>query len=160
MRLGVDSVATRLFPTPFDEKAVSLSPDGRWLAYESDETGRDEVYVRSFPDVDRSRVLVSSDGGIQPVWSHGGRELFYVSSRRELVAVRIGTEAGVVVLDRSVLFDIGPEFLIEWVDQYAMYDVMPDDQAFLLMRRAETIEPEFIIVPNWFGELRGQTGGG
>ena len=81
MRVGTDTVAQALVVTDFDEKAIALSPDGRWLAYESDETGGNEIYVRPFPDTEAGKWTVSTTGGVMPRWAHSGRELFYVRRR-------------------------------------------------------------------------------
>ena len=62
--------------TPFNEKLATFSPDGRWLAYDSDESGRDEVYIRSFPE-SGTRIQISTQGGTGPLWSRDGKELFY-----------------------------------------------------------------------------------
>lgn len=71
-----------LVRTPFSEMSAEVSPDGRWLAYQWNESGQDEVYVRPFPNVDAGRWQVSTGGGTRPVWSRNGRELF---SRKRLV---------------------------------------------------------------------------
>ena len=68
-----------LLPTPFDELNAEVSPDGRWLAYESNESGRNEIYVRPFPNVDAGKRQVSTNGGTQPLWARNGQELFYES---------------------------------------------------------------------------------
>jgi serine/threonine-protein kinase len=78
-RMGVDS-AVPLVATGYDETSPAVSPDGRWLAYTSDESGRPEVYVRPFPNTNDGRWLVSAGGGQEPVWAHSGRELFYRGS--------------------------------------------------------------------------------
>lgn len=75
----------------FDEKGLALSPDGKWIAYESTETGRDEVYVRPFPNSQDGKWQVSTLGGFNPKWSHSGEELFYVSAD-EMTAARVSTE--------------------------------------------------------------------
>ena len=68
-----------LLPTPFKERNAAISPDGRFLAYQSNESGRDEIFVRPFPNVNAGKWQVSTSGGVQPLWAHNGRELFYVS---------------------------------------------------------------------------------
>jgi len=77
--------------TPFDEYMATFSPDGRFLAYQSDESGRDEVYVRAFPGPG-GRWQVSTEGGVEPRWSGNGSEIFY-RTRRRLYAVEIDTSA-------------------------------------------------------------------
>ena len=80
LRQGPDSATVPVAAdSGFDENAPVLSPDGRWLAYVSDETGQDEVWVRPFPNVDAGRWQVSARGGTEPLWAHSGRELFYKS---------------------------------------------------------------------------------
>ncbi|HZD04565.1 MAG TPA: hypothetical protein VE173_06595, partial [Longimicrobiales bacterium] len=93
IRPGVDTVAVPLVASPgFEEVAPAISRDGRWLAYSSNESGRHEIYVRPFPNVDDGIWQVSTEGGIQPVWAHDGRELFFINSRtRELVAAEYST---------------------------------------------------------------------
>ena len=86
MRLGEDSVPTRLLASDFDERAVALSPDARWISYQSDETGQNEVHVRPFPDITAGKWTVSLGGGRFPLWSHSGRELFYVDRDDRMVA--------------------------------------------------------------------------
>jgi hypothetical protein len=86
-RPGVDRVARPLLATSFDEQEPSLSPDGRWIAYVSNETGVDEVFVRPFPDVEAGKWQVSSGGGTSSVWSGDGRELFFWGASRSMNAV-------------------------------------------------------------------------
>ena len=77
LTLEGDRIATLVIDGEFDERNAALSPDGRWLAYNSDESGQHQVYVRPFPDVDSGRWQVSTDGGEWPVWNPAGSELFY-----------------------------------------------------------------------------------
>ena len=87
----MDSAPLPLVVTPqFDEAAIALSPDGQWLAYESNETGRTEVFIRPFPDTDRGKIQVSNNGGVAPLWAPSGREFFYVNANREMVVVPVG----------------------------------------------------------------------
>ena len=87
-RPGADSTPVELLASAqADEYAPTLSPDGRWLAYVSDETGRDEVYLRPFPDVDDGKWQVSTNGAQAPLWAHSGREFFYVDAQRNMMAV-------------------------------------------------------------------------
>ncbi|HXI20924.1 MAG TPA: hypothetical protein VNH46_07565, partial [Gemmatimonadales bacterium] len=92
-RPGVDSVPREFLATDrADESAPTVSPDGRWLAYESNETGRNEIYIRPFPQVESGKWQVSTSGGQAPLWAHSGRELFYVDASRNLIAVPVPAE--------------------------------------------------------------------
>lgn len=112
-----------------DELTPALSPDGRWLAYVSNESGSAEVYVRSFPGMG-SRYQVSDDGGTEPVWSPKGDEIFY---RRGSVLVAAAVRAGaeLEVARRTALFS-DDDFLADLTHQ--TYDVSPDGRHFLMVR--------------------------
>ena len=155
IRPGVDSVAVPLEVTEFQERSVSLSPNGRWLAYVSDRSGRDEVYVRPFPDAGASLQQVSADGGVEPVWAHSGRELFYRNGANELVAVQVTDDPTLAVGQQEVLFSMA-DYLTS--NGNPMYDVSPDDQRFVMLRIGDVetaiAAPELIVVENWFEELK------
>lgn len=118
-----------LLRTPADEVSPSVSPDGRWLAYASNESGRYEVYVRSFPAMS-ARVAVSLDGGTVPVWSPRGDELFYRSGSL-LIAAALRAGATFDVLRRTVLFSNG-DYVSDLTHQG--YDVAPDGRHFVMVR--------------------------
>ena len=111
-RPGEDSAAVPLVATPeFAEGAPALSPDGRWLAYSSNETGSYEVFVRPLPDVNSARVRVSRDGGLGPLWAHSGRELFFVDEDRGLVAAQFDPGSGQVQAQET-LFTIPAGYVV------------------------------------------------
>jgi Tol biopolymer transport system component len=149
--LWVLSLADRqsrpLVRTPFHEIQSALSPDGRWLAYASDESGAFEVYVQAFPDSQVKR-LVSRGGGAEPRWRADGRELFYVSSDRRLMVVptTIGPafEAGTpAMLFEMNVRDLGFPFM-------KRYDVMPDGQRFVVQElTGRHSPPALTLVVNW-----------
>ena len=103
-----------MIQTPFVERNGEISPDGRWLAYESNASGRFQIYVRPFPDVDGGQWQVSTDGGTQPLWARNGEELFYIAPDRTLNSVRVersatwsaGTPG--TVLDRQYFLGANP----------------------------------------------------
>jgi serine/threonine-protein kinase len=135
--------------TPFDESAPTFSPDGKWLAYVSDESGRAEVYVQPYPGPG-AKWAVSTEGGTEPAWSADGRELYF-RHRDQLVAVGIspGTEfrAGrsAPILDSRY----------ETIEGARDYDVSPDGKGFVVIRSEGPVEPDrFAVVLNWFTELR------
>ena len=143
--------------TEFRERSVALSRDGRWLAYVSNNTGRNEVYVRPFPDVGSGLVQVSTDGGDDPVWAHSGRELFYRNGPNELVAVEVSGTPTFVVGQQAVLFSMA-DYLPS--NGNPLYDVRPDDQSFVMLRIGDeqTAVSELILVQNFFEELRQRMG--
>jgi len=160
-RPGVDSAAVPLIASAeFAESDPALSPDGRWLAYSSNRTGRSEVYVSPFPNVDSGRVQVSRDGGQGPLWAHSGSELFFMDAERGLVAAEVETDPGFRVLQRVTLFTLGAEYGVRpaGVD---FYDVAPDDQRFVMLRLAvqtEDGDSRFILVQNFFQVLEERVG--
>jgi len=129
------------------EDAPALSPDGRWLAYDSDLSGQYEVYVNGFPDPGRRRK-VSVDGGICPVWSRDGQELFYCAGDA-LVAARVSTTGGFTVQDRNVLFG----GLCPGWPYHPNYDVAPDGQSFVIVRPGNPQDVQLVVVLNWFAEM-------
>jgi Tol biopolymer transport system component len=111
----------------FGESAPALSPDGKWLAYQSDETGQMEVYVRPYPGPG-GRVSVSLHGGTEPSWAHSGRELFFRSGD-SLMAAAVPLGPTFAVTGRRLLFT--GAFVSG--DAYREYDVAPDDQHFVML---------------------------
>ena len=124
-----------LVASPFAEQYVGASPDGRWISFVSDQSGRDEVYVRDLAG-EQDQVLVSLDGGTEPVWSHDGRELYYRETTQGdpyLVAAGIRTSPTLAVTGRNRLFAVGD---IVGTNPHANYDVSPDGKTFAMVRRS------------------------
>ena len=92
VELGGTHTVTRLVQTTFVERNGVVSPDGRWLAYETNDSGRFEIWVRPYPDVNSGKWQVSNEGGTRPLWARNGKELFYVSLTGTLMSV--GVESG------------------------------------------------------------------
>ena len=143
-----------LVQTPAVELNAEMSSDGRWLAYQSNETGRDEIYVRPFPNVDSGKWLVSTSGGTQPLWARNGRELFFESNGALMR----------VPLTMGSTFEAGtPAKLIDGPQSYGlpgrMYDVSPDGRRFLMIKEiggVDEVPPSarLILVQNWTEELK------
>ena len=157
-RPGVDSEPVPLMATPgFWEQAPAISRDGRWLAYSSNETGRHEVFVRPFPDVNDGKWQVSTDGGINPIWAHNGRELFFLDPRtRQLTAAEFTTTAtSFQVAGLTPLFEVPGAFFWNTNGNNDPYDVDLDDQRFLMARTygSEDEEPTLVLVQSFFEEL-------
>jgi Tol biopolymer transport system component len=142
-----------LLDTEFEESGAMFSPDGRLLAYISNETGRDEVYVQPFSVTGpRWKRQVSIGGGAEPVWAPDSRDLFYRNGDR-MMAVAIETELELSVGTPRLLFEgnflPGPT----WTPRN--YDISPDGQRFLMIKREQDLVPtELIVVLNWFEELK------
>jgi serine/threonine-protein kinase len=157
LSLGGTRTETPLLTTPFNEQYGVLSPDGRWLAYSSDETGRDEVYVRAFPE-GGAKTLVSQNGGTEPMWGPGGRELFYIGQSEgvpHLIAARTDAGADFTVTSRAPLFELS-EF--EPASPHANYDVSPDGTQFVFVHQGTL--SEMVLVLNWTEEVRRRSQGG
>jgi hypothetical protein len=140
-----------LVATRFTEVTPVISPDGRWLAFTSNESGRYEVYVVPFPTIE-TRWKVSTLGGTEPLWSHSGKELFYRDATGNLAAVDVRSIPTFSAGPPRALFFAGAYFSSPRLAQYA---VAPDDQRFLMIRRVPGGVPdELIVVDNWFEELK------
>ena len=137
--------------TEFEDAAPKFSPDGRFVVYTSNESGRFEVYVRSFPDGTGKRQI-SSGGGTQPRWGRDAKEIFYVE-RDTLMAVRVETTPSFMVDSPQVLFDHPDLFVATRVSPY--YDIAKDGQRFVLSETLEDAGPIAIhVVQNWFAEFK------
>ena len=142
-------------PIPFldtsdSEQAPRLSPDGQRLAYISDETGEDRIYVQAFPEGGEP-VRISDEPGTEPVWSRDGRELFYRTGN-QMVAVAVETEPAFRVVSRLVLFDEPYEFGFGGIGMPG-YDVALDGEHFLMVQRDTDAAAGYTVVTNWLEEL-------
>jgi serine/threonine-protein kinase len=140
-----------LVRTPFNEGSPIFSPDGRWLAYISDASGRYEIWVQPYPGPG-ARSQISTEGGTEPVWSRNGRELFYRSGDK-MMAVEIDTRSSFSAGKPKSLFQgsylPAPALL-------ANYDVAPDGRHFLMLKPGgeEQAPTQVNLVLNWFEELK------
>jgi serine/threonine-protein kinase len=144
LKLEEEREARPLFKTKFMETCPKFSPVGRWLAYESDESGRPEVYMLPYP-VSGPAIPVSTDGGKQPFWARNGKELFYREGNK-LMSVAVQYEPGLELGKPKIVFE--DNFSI---DTFGSYDVTPDGRRFILFRRTKPWEIHIIL--NWFEEL-------
>jgi serine/threonine-protein kinase len=155
-RIGKDSSPVPVLATEFDEEAIALSPDGKWMAYQSDETGRTEVFVRPFPNTEDSKRQVSSGGGLAPLWSRDGRELFYLSRDHNMMAVRVNVRGTIDTSEPEVLFRVPDELLGAEALYYTPWDVARDGR--FLMARQVGGDPgqvgALVVVENWIEELK------
>ena len=147
-----DSTLVPLVAGPASEIHPAVSPDGRWLAYASDESGTAEIYVRPFPDAASARWQISTAGGIAPVWSHSGKELFYRSNQDAIMTVAVHPGSTFSFDPPKRLFSTAQYIGIGPVPSF---DVSPDDKRFLLLRETASNERnELIVVQNWTEEMR------
>jgi serine/threonine-protein kinase len=156
LRWGANTDPVPLVATGFAELAPTLSPDGRWMAYVSNETGREEIYVVPFPNASAMKLQVSAGGGTEPVWSRRGGELFYRSGQGDMVALRVETEAAFSAGPTSALFS-ATEYRADV--NHRQYDVTPDGERLIMIRPVGGIaEGALILVQNFFEELRAVAG--
>jgi serine/threonine-protein kinase len=142
-----------LVVTPAAELNAEVSPNGRWLAYQSNESGQHEIYVRPFPQVDGGRWQISTAGGTHPLWSRNGRELFFLDPNNALLAVAVQTIGAFSTGNPRKLLDgryiVGPG---------RTYDVSRDGQRFLMIKpplaEQTAASGRIVVVLNWFEELK------
>ena len=143
-----DSIVEEILATKHDEYAARFSADGRWLLYESNESGQQEIYLQAYP-LSGSKWQVSRDGGTMPTWRADGKEIFYFDTDKQLMSVPISTENNLrletpVPLFQSNMRDVTGDAL--------NYDVSPDGQRFLLMEPTPDLdarEATLTLVRNW-----------
>ena len=158
LALADERQTTSLLQTTFSERNGELSPDGRWLAYQSDESGQQEIYVRPFPDIDTGRWQVSTGGGSRPLWARSGEELFYLAPDGAVMRVAVKGAATFRADTPTRLFQ-GPYFAPATGRIFRTYDVSPDAQRFLMIKEGGGAEdtsaaPSLIVVQNWTEELK------
>jgi serine/threonine protein kinase/Tol biopolymer transport system component len=146
-----DRVRSPLLHGKHNESGPQISPNGRWMAYQSNESGRWEIYVRPFPEVNKGKWQVSTSGGTAALWSPDGRELFY-SSPEGIMAVTVDTERAFKLETPKTIFT--GQHLEAW-------DISPDGKRFLMLKPIAAMDDESTargphkinIVLNWFEEL-------
>jgi len=153
VRTSGDSTPVPVAASPFTELHPALSPDGRWLAYTSNESGINEVYVRPFPEAQGGRWQVSNGGGSEPRWSRDGRELFYLDGDLRLNAVQVHTVPTFATAGRTSLFDASNLVVAGF---HQSYEVTPDGRAFIFVspRRAGAQgASQLVWVDRWFNDV-------
>jgi len=153
--IGTHTV-TPLVQTPATERNGIVSPDGRWLAYEANDSGQLEIYVRPYPNVASGRWQVSAGGGTQPLWSRNGRELFYVSPTSALMRVGVEHSASWVATTPSTLLKEGSLITLSG-NPGRSYDVSPDGQRFLVLKPVNALNalpPQLVVVEHFDALLK------
>jgi Tol biopolymer transport system component len=139
--------------TPFNEQQGRFSPDGKWIAYLSDESGRSEIYVQSFPPTG-AKWQISTNGGFIPRWRRDGKELFYIAPDRKLMSVDVKAgPAGFEVNSPKVLFDAPVD--VANANNTNRYEVSTDGQRFLINGPSENVSSGYItVVVNWLADQK------
>ena len=141
--------------TAFDEEAMALSPDGKWIAYQSDETGKTEVFVRSFPNTETFKHQVSNGGGAAPIWSRDGREVFFLSAGKDMMAARVAKTDSLSVSLAVTLFHVPDELLAVEYLYYTPWDVAADGRFIMArLRRTQSAPSTVVVAENWLTELK------
>jgi serine/threonine-protein kinase len=160
LTLGADHRVQSLLQTASWESNGEISPDGRWLAYQSNESGSFQISVRPFPDVNKAKWTVSTDGGTQPLWAPNGQELLYLAPDGALMSVRVEPGAIWTASTPTKLFD-GRQYYTGGgaTNIPRTYDVSPDGKRFLMIKPSGTPEqaqavPSIVVVENWQEELK------
>jgi serine/threonine-protein kinase len=160
VRPGRDSAPTPLLTGPFQESGAALSPDGKWLAYTSNESGQDEIFVRPFPNTDAGRWQISTRGGSAARWAHSGRELFFEAPSGDLMVVTITPGPTFAPSEPKRLFPNAGAFWSSNAIPY--YDLTPDDKRFVMVRLAAVNQApgagQLVVVDNWNEELKAKMG--
>jgi Tol biopolymer transport system component len=154
-RNGTDSRTAPLLRTSFAEGGSDVSPDGRWIAYQSNEGGRNQIYVRPFPNVDEGRWQISVGGGTRPVWGKDGKELFFLDAAQGLITVPVQTTPTFAAGQPTKLFD--PTAFVGLPGR--SYDVSRDSQRFLVVTSGASGDKSatpasLVVVLHWVEELR------
>jgi Tol biopolymer transport system component/predicted Ser/Thr protein kinase len=147
-----DHKAQPFLHTPFNESVPRFSPDGRWLAYISDESGRYEIYVQLYPGPG-GKWQISTEGGTEPAWNPNGRELFYRSGDK-MMAVDIATQTGFAAGKPRMLFE---RHYVPTPGTNSNYDISTDGQRFLMLKatdQEQAAPTQINVVLNWFEELK------
>ena len=148
-RAGGEDTPEPILATAAEERVPSLSPDGRWIAFVSDQDGTNQVYVRPFPDGD-GEWRISAEGGIEPLWSPRDDEIFYRSDEQMMMAASVETTPSFALLGERRLFGTDA---YRTENNHRAYDVTSDGQRFLMIRATDE-GGELVWVQNFFEELR------
>ena len=156
--LDGDAEVQLLLSAEFTERNAELSPDGRWMAYQSNESEEFEIYVKPFPNVNEGQRQVSNAGGVQPLWSRNGQELFYLEPGPPVRLMSVPIQTGDVL-------ELGSsQAVMDWPYLFPgsggrTYDVSLDGSRFIALDpvvsdSGEPSRPQINIVLNWFEELK------
>jgi len=144
--------------SPFNEQTPHLSPNGRWLAYNSDETGNGEIYVQSFSSdgkLGSDKKRISTNGGVYPVWRRDGNEIFFVAADGEMMGANV--KPGGTEFEFEVPKPLFKTRMLAWISNFHEFDVSPDGQRFLIGTLVgDTKAPPPTVIWNWTLLLKNQ----
>ena len=153
-RPGVDTAPRPIIADTFDEFLPALSPDGRWIAYVSNESGRNEIYLRRFPDVGGGRWQLSTDGGTEPIWDATGRELYFRDAERATI-MAVDLSSGPGAPTSRTLTRLPAEDDFEVNPRNRLFDRARDGRFLMIQRAGATdVSGHLVVVLNWFQELK------
>ncbi len=156
IRPGRDTIPIPLLTGPYSEDGAALSPDGKWLAYTSNESGRNEIYVRPFPNTAAGRWQISTAGGAAARWAHSGRELFYEAPSGDMMVAPVMPGPSFSIGAPRRLFPFNSGLVTSIVVPF--YDLTPNDQQFLMVRLAAVNQApgagQLVVVEHWVDELK------
>jgi hypothetical protein len=156
VRTGTDTPSEIFLDDGLSNRTPAVSPDGRWVAYGSDESGQSEIYVRPFPGPG-GRHPVSVSGGTQPVWTRDGRGLVYKSDPSTWMLATVREDADFLVEDRRVFVVIGS--VLTGDERGLEYSISLDGERLLLNRTMEQgVGASLVLIHNWGLELRERAG--
>jgi Tol biopolymer transport system component len=151
LNLEGEPTAQPLWQTPYRESNGRISPDGHWFAYESDESGQWEIYIQAFPALGK-KVLVSTRGGSQAIWSRDGSELFY-RGEGSIMAVKVQSGETLSVTAPKPLFR--DQYALRTQDNHIAFSVSKDGRQFLMLKgEPQTHITHLEVVLNWFDEVK------
>ncbi len=158
LTLATDRRVLPVVQTPQAEGNGEISPDGRWLAYDSTDSGPAQIFVRPFPSTAEAKTQVSTRGGSRPLWARNGRELFYLAPDGTLMSVSVAPGAAWSAGTPTRVVQ-KPYFGESTVSAPRPYDVSPDNQRFLMLKRAGDLDQPpppatVVVVQNWVEELK------
>jgi Tol biopolymer transport system component len=150
-----DHTVTPLVRTPAAERNGTISHNGRWLAYEANDSGQFEIYVRPYPDTSSGHWQVSTGGGTRPLWSRNGEELFFISPAAAIMRVGVEHAASWMATPPTMLLKEGSVFT-PTANPGQTYDVSPDGKRFLIIKppTATTTPPQIVVVQHFDQELK------
>jgi hypothetical protein len=141
--------ASPLMESPFDKVTARVSPDGRWIAYATNDTGTYQIVVQSFPDPNGGRWQITAQGGVEPKWRHDSRELYYLALDGKLMAVPVKTDRTFEAGTASPLFETPLPVGRSLPSRDRRYDVAADGRFLIVTPTNTAAPPPIVAVVNW-----------